>query len=111
MDTFKFNVQSSDVKKEPYEVQFFMVDGVFSGSCECGAGKNGQACGHRIDVLEGKKKPVDYSEKELQTVLQWYLNSDLKVKVSERNTLEEDLAILKKKVESVKKEISKLLNR
>jgi uncharacterized Zn finger protein len=111
MNSFKFNVQGSNPDKEPYEVQFFMVEGVFSAICDCDAGKRSQVCGHRMDILEGTKKPLNGSEEQLQTVLAWYHNSDLEAKVLERKNLEIESDKIKRKLESVRKEISKLLNR
>jgi uncharacterized Zn finger protein len=51
METIRFLVQGST--NDPYEVVFTKAPGQIKASCTCPAGRNGQYCKHRINILQG----------------------------------------------------------
>lgn len=68
----EFLVQGS--ASEPYRVSFWQVSNNVKSSCTCQSGKNGLACKHRINLLDGDitnlvSPPADSFE-QLQMMLE-----------------------------------------
>ena len=110
MQTLSFNVQGS--LTEPYEVIFYFINGVLSGSCTCTAGQQSKYCKHRLDLLQGDTEAiVGASDGDLKTALDWYRNSDLMLKVEELKSVKKDIENLKNKQKAIEKSLSKLISR
>lgn len=76
MKTIQFLVQGS--AKEPYEVRFVLSGDNLSAFCTCPAGKGGQYCKHRFQILEGDPEGVvSGNADEVSTVAGWLPGTDL----------------------------------
>ena len=76
METIVFKVQGS--APEPYTTLFNHSGGKLTANCSCPAGKVGQNCKHRLNILNGIIDGiVSGNESEVQTIMLWLKGSDV----------------------------------
>lgn len=110
MDKIVFHVQGS--AETPYEVVFSLRDGNnITATCTCYAGIMGQYCKHRFMILAGNSTAVvSGNGNDVGTVASWMQGSDIEQAVIEMSELEEEIAVLKKKLSNTKKKIARVMN-
>ena len=109
MESISLQVKGSS--SEPYNIQFVFLNSVLSASCDCGAGKQGTYCKHRIDILKGDTSSVISDNINYKQLENWFKNSDIEKQLLEIDALSVEIESLKKRLEKSKKELSKLFNR
>lgn len=106
MTVYRFLIQGSTT--EPYETTFYFDGKNLNASCSCAAGNNGQYCKHRTELLKGEiAKIVSKNKSEITNLLQAFKNSPLDLKLQQLKSEEQQLELLKKKVDATKKEVAK----
>ena len=109
MTTIKFSVQGSSV--EPYEVTFHFDGNNCHALCTCQAGKNGQLCKHRENVLKGSTSGiVSNNHVEVNQIKQLFKGTLLESKFTQFAEEESQLEMLKKKIATTKKELTRIMN-
>ncbi|WP_143054535.1 MULTISPECIES: hypothetical protein [Massilia] len=102
-----FRVQGSG--SEPYVVTFTRSDELYV-SCTCSAGQLGQACKHRLSILNGDLSDiVSENRDDGQHIAQWLLGTKLAAALSAVDAAEIDLALAKKRVSDSKKALSRVM--
>ena len=105
MEERTFIVQGSAAN--PYEVRFKKEGDNLSAYCTCPAGKNGQYCKHRFNILGGDiTKVVSGNIDEVVTVANWLPGSDVEAAMSEVKKAEDVLASAKKDLSRAKKQLA-----
>ncbi|MEX1013904.1 MAG: SWIM zinc finger family protein [Candidatus Paceibacterota bacterium] len=110
MTQINFLVQGS--AKEPYEVEFLKRSETnLSAYCTCPAGKNGQYCKHRLNILNGVTKGiVSKNLDDVKTIQSWLKNTDVEEALNKMRNLELEAEKIKKELSKAKKEVAKSLN-
>ncbi len=109
MQEMRFEVQGS--AQLPYEVIFVKrSEKKLSAYCSCPAGKNGQYCKHRINILEGITKGiVSQNETDVQTIQSWLPSTDVEAAIAKMRELEKEAEKIKKALSSAKKDVAKAM--
>ncbi len=108
METIIFKVQGS--ASEPYTVLFKRSGTNFTAHCSCPAGKVGQYCKHRINILDGKSTGiVSGNESDIQTIMLWLKGTDVELALNQVREMEEKLESMKKQLDGFKKKLARAL--
>jgi hypothetical protein len=105
-----FKVQGS--ASVPYDVVFKkQADGKLSASCSCKAGKNGQSCKHRFNILEGITKGiVSDNLEDVEIVQSWLHGTNLEQAINKMRELESEKEKIEKELKNTKKVVSNEMN-
>lgn len=108
MEEIKFLVQgSADV---PYEVTFRMKEGRLTARCTCTAGDAGQACKHRLAILNGHIDGiVSDNAHEVHSVSAWLPESDIATALEEIRIAENKLADAKSVLSEAKRHLGAVM--
>ena len=109
MQEISFEVQGS--ASEPYHVVFIKKsDTNLSAICSCPAGKNGQYCKHRFNILDGITKGIVSKNLENVKIIQsWLPGTDIEEAVVKMRNLESEAAKIKKELSAAKKLVAKAM--
>lgn len=109
MQEITFKVQGSAA--EPYGVVFVKrSDTNLSAYCSCPAGKNGQYCKHRFNILDGATKGiVSDNLDDVKVVQSWLQGTDIEVALIKMRELEAEAVKIKKALSAAKKEVAKAM--
>jgi uncharacterized Zn finger protein len=109
MQEITFEVQGSAA--EPYVVVFVRRSETnLSAYCSCPAGKNGQYCKHRFNILDGVTKGiVSDNLDDVKVVQSWLPGTDVEAALIKMRELEAETAKLKKALSAAKKEVAKAM--
>lgn len=109
MQEITFEVQGSAA--EPYVVVFVRrSDTNLSAYCSCPAGKNGQYCKHRFNIIDGITKGiVSDNLDDVKVVQSWLLGTDVEAALIKMREFEAETAKLKKALSATKKEVAKAM--
>ena len=102
-----FEVQGSAA--DPYRVTFEKrSNNKLSAYCTCPAGKNGQYCKHRFNILDGStKEVVSTNTAEVLVVQSWLAGTDVEKCLSKMRALEMEAERVNKALSDAKKELSR----
>ena len=105
----KFKVQGSAAA--PYTVTFVSrSNNNLSAYCTCPTGSIGQACKHRLNILNGLTKGiVSNNLEDVETVLSWLPGTDIENAMIILKKLEPEVAKLKRALSVAKKELSRAM--
>jgi uncharacterized Zn finger protein len=99
-----FLVQGSS--QEPYKVVFRRAEAGLSAFCNCPAGDNGQACKHRLSILNGDVKGiVSNNTQEVTTLLSWLVGTNVEMALRAVESAELQLEQAKIAVTKAKKSL------
>lgn len=106
----KFKVKSSSGAGS-YTVKFIKRDdNNLSAYCDCPAGDNGQACKHRLAILNGDSSGlVSKNRDDIKIVREWLKDSDIEKHLSILEQLESEAEKIKKAISTAKKELAKAM--
>ena len=109
MHEISFEVQGSAA--EPYGVVFVKrSDTNLSAYCSCPAGKNGQYCKHRFNILDGATKGiVSDNLDDVKVVQSWLPGTDIEAALIKMRELEAEAVKIKKTLSAAKKEVAKAM--
>lgn len=109
MQEITFKVQGSAA--EPYGVVFVKrSDTNLSAYCSCPAGKNGQYCKHRFNILDGATKGiVSDNLDDVKVVQSWLQGTDIEAALIKMRELEAEAVKIKKALSAAKKEVAKAM--
>jgi uncharacterized Zn finger protein len=109
MQEISFEVQGSAA--EPYNVVFVkQSDNNLSAYCSCPAGKNGQYCKHRFNILNGITKGiVNNNFDDVKIVQSWLTGTDVEKALINMRELEAEAEKIKKELSIAKKEVAKAM--
>ncbi len=108
MQTIIFLIQGGS--DEPYEVNFNFDGQNMSASCTCQAGQNGQVCKHRLEILNGvSSKVISNNKTDTKQVADLLKGTPIENKLTQLKEAEKELEAVKKKVDSTKKEVAKIM--
>jgi len=108
MNIIKFLVNGS--APDPYIVTFTKENGKLNAFCTCPAGKNGQCCKHRRNILSGNTKLIESNNHEQVTIIQsWLLGSDLEKALIELEESESKFDYAKKRLSAARKNAAKVM--
>ena len=106
MDTLFFQVQGSAA--DPYTVSFMKNGNNLTAHCTCPAGKHGQYCKHRINILSGSTKGiVSDNASDVNVITEWLSGSDGEQALSDFKEAEWIYDEAKKRFSSVKKKLAR----
>lgn len=104
MSLIKFQVQGSS--PNPYTVTFEKKEGNLNAFCTCPAGENGQACKHRIDILNGAiDGVVSNNQDDVSVVCSWIAGTDVGTCLIALENAEKELAKAQAKLKAAKKDL------
>ena len=97
--------------EDPYEVKFLKRSETnLSAYCTCPAGKKGQYCKHRFNILKGIKKGiVSDNLDDVETVASWLPGSDIEKAMAYVAESEKRLTAAKKKLSEAKKLVARAM--
>ena len=106
MDELRFSIHGSS--DEPYTVRFERpASGNLNAYCTCPAGKNGQYCKHRVNLLNGEIKGiVSGNEDDLPKLAEMIKGSDVETTYNRVIDLEAQAARIKKQISDAKKDLA-----
>lgn len=109
MSSIIFDVKGS--APEPYEVVISTQEnGNISATCNCPAGRFGNLCKHRLDILNGETKSiVSDNVDEIGTVQSWLIDSPISTHTQKISDLQKQIKKMQSEVSSAKKALSKVL--
>ena len=108
MDTIKFLIQGS--ADEPYQVTFTKEGDNLNAFCSCPAGKNGQYCKHRFNLLGGSTKSIESgNEGDVETILKWLVGSDVEAAMDVVHEATRLALDAKKNLQQAKKKVAKAM--
>lgn len=109
MEEISFEVQGS--ASEPYRVDF--VRGSkrnLSAYCSCPAGKNGQYCKHRFNILAGGENGiVSGNEHQVATVQDWLAGTDIEESLNTMRAIEGRAKDIKQQLSEAKRNVAKAM--
>ena len=105
MQSIQFMVKGSS--PEPYETVFYFDSHNMHATCTCAAGKNGQYCKHRLQILSGDTSSiVSGNLKDVTTILSSFKGTPLENKIHELKECEAGYAKITTQLSKIKKELS-----
>ena len=108
MDQCEFLVQGS--APEPYKVTFCKEGANLYAYCTCPAGKNGQYCKHRFNIMAGSIKGiVSNNTDDVATVKSWLTGTDVEKAILQVTELENEVETLNRRLSAAKKTIAKAM--
>lgn len=108
METIKFKVQGSAT--EPYVTTFSRAGVKLAAHCSCPAGKVGQLCKHRLNILQGNSIGiVSGNACDVQTVLFWIKGTDVEDALRQLQHAENEFNEAKKQFDAAKKRLANAL--
>lgn len=94
----------------PYQVVFEVANDILRASCDCAASVKGQACKHRIRIIEGSSEGVvSKNVMEIKKVSEYYRNSELAKLLLRKQQKENQVEDIKKEIKLLNKDISQKL--
>lgn len=107
MREFVFSVQGS--ADTPYQVRFILADGQLYSTCTCAAGEQGQACKHRLALLDGDISAVVAGADDVVPLTGLLPGTKLEAAIQAVAAAEADLARAKKASSAAKKLLSRVM--
>jgi hypothetical protein len=109
MNEINFLVQGSE--PDPYKVSFLMESASeMRAFCTCSAGRNGQYCKHRFNILQGKHDDVLGEAADAIAIVQsWLKGSSIEQALHFLRALEKKEAELKLEISAAKKAVAKAM--
>ncbi len=102
----EFRVKGS--AEEPYTIVFRRQGVSLNGYCNCPAGKKGQMCKHRINILKGSDKGVvDPDPVAIGEVVSWLSGSDIEQPFAQIQKMEGELDVLKKELDVLRRHLTR----
>lgn len=108
MEIIEFLVQGSS--PNPYQVTFQKDGQKLAAFCTCAAGEAGQACKHRLNILNGQKIGiVSDNVSQVKIVASWLPGSNLEQAINEVTRTEAELEVAKKAVSAAKRKVASVM--
>jgi len=109
MQELIFHVKGS--AKEPYELIFIKDGDSLTAICNCPAGAHGNACKHRLAIIDGKPKGiVSDNADRAPMVVEWLAGTDVERALHELRALERDKDASKSAIAAAKKKLARAMN-
>ena len=109
MEELIFLVKGSASK--PYEVIFIKDGDSLTALCDCPAGQFGNACKHRITILDGDVAAISSSNADQAAkIVDWLVGTDVEAALAEMRQAEKDPDKTKADVAVLKKKLAKAMN-
>jgi hypothetical protein len=104
-----FKIKGSSSK--PYEVTFIKDGDSLTALCDCPAGQFGNACKHRIVILDGDASGIcSDNADEAPKLIEWLKGTDVEAALAAMRRAENDPDKTKADVAALKKKLSKAMN-
>jgi hypothetical protein len=108
METITFKVQGSAA--EPYITAFSRIGTKLTAHCSCPAGKVGQLCKHRLNILQGNASGiVSGNAYDVQNVLLWVEGTDVEDALRQFQKAENEFNEAKKQFDTIKRRLASAL--
>lgn len=109
MQELVFHVKGS--AKEPYEVIFIKDGDSLTALCNCPAGSHGNACKHRLSIIEGKPRGiVSDNADQVPLIVEWLAGTDVEAALIELRRVEKDPDAAKSAVSAAKRTLARAMN-
>ena len=109
MEELTFLIKGSASK--PYEVIFIKDGDSLTALCDCPAGQFGNACKHRITILDGDVAAISSSNAyQAAKIVDWLVGTDVEAALAEMRQAEKDPDKTKADVAVLKKKLAKAMN-
>ena len=109
MEELIFLIKGSASK--PYEVTFIKDDVSLTALCDCPAGQFGNACKHRIAILDGDAAAISSDNADqAPKIIEWLVGTDVEAALAEMRQAEKDPDKTKADVAALKKKLAKAMN-
>ena len=109
MQELIFHVKGS--AREPYELIFIKDGDSLTAICNCPAGSHGNACKHRLAIIEGKPKGiVSDNADRAPLVVEWLAGTDVEEALAELRAAEKNPEASKSAVATAKKKLARAMN-
>lgn len=109
MQEISFKVQGSAI--EPYQIIFVKRSEMnLSAYCSCPAGKHGQYCKHRFNILDGLTKGiVSKNLGDVQIVQSWLIGTDVESALIKMRELDAKAKKINKALSAAKKDLARAM--
>lgn len=109
MEEIVFQVQGSSSK--PYEVLFIKDGDSLTAICDCLAGTHGNACKHRLNILDGKTKGiVSDNAGKVPIIVAWLEGTDVAKALADVRAAEKGGADTKSELAAAKRRLARAMN-
>lgn len=109
MEELVFLVKGSASK--PYEVIFIKDGDSLTALCDCPAGQFGNACKHRITILDGDASAISSSNADqAPKIVEWLAGTDVEAALAEMRQAEKAPDKTKADIAALKKKLAKAMN-
>ena len=111
MVTMEINFLVQGSAKDPYEVTFIKDGDNLAALCTCPAGKMGQYCKHRINILGGSiKNVVSENVDDVKVVESWLPGTDVETALIEVLAAEKEFKAAKQNLMNYKKKLARVMH-
>ena len=110
MRELAFEVESSSTG-EIYQVRVSRNGDSLTCTCTCPAGQNRSACKHRLGILRGESNGIVGGDTDcIRRVPELLVGTDVEKAMNTLAALDEEMALLKKRISAAKKALSRVMD-